>query len=184
MHFDAPVCFILLSSLGIVTYFLELTFKTKDNIRADVWAHGSVGGWDTMPQTGRSRVRFPKMSLDFWIYLILSAAIWPWGRLSLWEKWVPGIFLRGKGRPACKVNLSAICEPIVWRKCGSLDVSKPYDPLLAVTGRALLFTRRWENSIDSNLIETSCDPLELIYDAQDRHQSWDFVNTRMNLGFP
>jgi hypothetical protein len=37
------------------------------------------------------------------------------------------IFLGGKGRPALKAdNLTAICEPIVQRKCGTLDVSQPY----------------------------------------------------------
>jgi hypothetical protein len=33
---------------------------------------------------------------------------------QLWQKWVPGIFLGGKGRPARKAdNLAAICGPIV-----------------------------------------------------------------------
>jgi hypothetical protein len=66
-------------------------------------------------QTGRSRDRFPMRSLDFSIYLIFPAALWPWGRLSLQQKWVPGIFLGVKGgRPARKAeNLTAICEPIV-----------------------------------------------------------------------
>jgi hypothetical protein len=57
----------------------------------------------------------PMRSLNCSIYLILPVALWSWGRLSLWQKWVPGIFLGIKGgRPARKAdNLTAICEPIV-----------------------------------------------------------------------
>jgi len=35
--------------------------------------------WRTSPQVGRSRVRFPKLSLKCFIYLIFLAALWTWG---------------------------------------------------------------------------------------------------------
>jgi hypothetical protein len=64
-------------------------FPTADrpkrlNRKLDVfWYVGSVVGYGTMLQAGRSRVRIPMRSLGILIDLILKAVVWPWGRLSL-----------------------------------------------------------------------------------------------------
>jgi len=44
---------------------------------------GGAVGWDTALQVGRSRVGFPMVSLESFIDMILLAALWPWGWLSL-----------------------------------------------------------------------------------------------------
>jgi hypothetical protein len=44
---------------------------------------GGALDWGTALQAGRSRVRFPMVSLEFFIDITLPAALRPWGRLSL-----------------------------------------------------------------------------------------------------
>jgi hypothetical protein len=40
---------------------------------------GGAVGLGTALQAGRKRVRFPTVSLGFFIEIILPAALWPWG---------------------------------------------------------------------------------------------------------
>ena len=45
-------------------------------------APGGAVGWGTALQAGRSRVRFPMVSLEFFIDIILLAALWPLTEMS------------------------------------------------------------------------------------------------------
>jgi hypothetical protein len=82
-YLKAEVLFLKVNLFGTQVLFLKVNlFGTQ---------RGGAVCWSTALQAGRSRVRFPIVSLDFFIEIILPTALWPWGRLSLWQKWVPGI---------------------------------------------------------------------------------------------
>ena len=85
--------------LGCTLFCTQLLYGTQQvgstkveglwEITAKFWylklskgARGGADGWGTALQTGRLRVRFPMVSLEFFIDKILPAAPLPWGWLS------------------------------------------------------------------------------------------------------
>jgi hypothetical protein len=75
-------------------------------------------------QAGPASIHDEARSLDFSIFLILPATLGPWGGLSLKQKWVPGIFLGGKGPPALKAK--TICFDCV----GNVGSSTFHNPMV------------------------------------------------------
>ena len=67
---------------------------------------------------------------------ILPIALWPWGRLSLKQKWVPGAFLGGKGGRCVRLTtLPPSCAVVT--KSGNLNFLEASGPVQACNGTAL-----------------------------------------------
>ena len=106
-----------------------------------------------MLQTGRSRVRFPIVSLEFFTDINLPVALWPWGRLSLYQKWVPGIFPGGKGGRCVRLTILPPSCAVVM-KSGTLNFLEPSGSFWPVTGLLYLLYRHMYTYIPTHTYYT------------------------------
>jgi hypothetical protein len=89
---------------------------------------------------GRLRVRFPIVSFEFFIAINIPASLWSWGRLSLQQKWVPGLFPGVKWAGAYGWQPYHIHVPTVLQS-GILNLLEPPGPVQAGNGTALTLLR-------------------------------------------
>ena len=122
------------------------------NILRDGTCGGAVG-WGTALQVGRSRVRFRMESVECFVDVILPPALWPWGRLSFYQKWVPGISLGRKGgrcvglttlSPSCADCIESLRVSTSWRTCNCM--------ILHLRGTATCVTMLQETCVRRNMV--------------------------------
>jgi len=80
----AQTCTARVDVSRVLSYILSLKYILRKILQ--------VSCWGTALQAGRSWVRFPMVSLENFIDIILPVTVWPWDWFSLWQKWVPEIF--------------------------------------------------------------------------------------------
>ena len=108
---------------------------------------GAVG-WGTALQAGRSRVRFPILALEFFIDIILPAALRHWGWLSPNRKEYHEYFLFGKGGRCvgwqtytfmCRLSLN-LGASTSWKQRGADKPAQKGNKLGSMSGDACEFS--------------------------------------------
>ena len=89
------------------------------------WINHDIVWWgdrgDTVVKVADS---IPAGVSGFFIDIILLITLWPWDRLSLEQKWVPGVFSRGKGGRCVRLTtLPPSCAFVT--KSGNLNFLEP-----------------------------------------------------------
>ena len=140
-------------------------------------------------KAGSSWVRFPVASLKFFIALILPAALRSWGRLSLYKKRIPGLFLAGYRRPVRTADKFRICmcrksgTVGAWDSRNSHGLSRP-EPGTALPLKCCIIDCRIKmlSSYGNDVsLSADCQP-QIIYTGYFYlHRAQDILNTRDEL---
>jgi hypothetical protein len=86
------------------------------------YKRGGAAGWDTGLRDGRWRFRSSMVSLEFFIDIILPAALWPWSRLVSNRNEAQGYVLGAKGSRCVGLTNLAL-SPVDCR-----DIWEPHTP--------------------------------------------------------
>ena len=113
---------------AMLLWFQQSSWTCKEDVHNYwnklVFVKNAVG-WRSALQSGMPRVRFPIVSLGFFIDLILPDAIRPWSTFSHWQIWELGVSPGGLRRPVHKADDLNTFMYRLSRNSDSLNLLQP-----------------------------------------------------------